>query len=78
LYSHTHENLIPEEPKVALERAAKDDDRSVFSVVERIRRSWLVEHNYLEKAEASPAALWKVEARKHKVQIAFRQLVQQL
>lgn len=44
----------------------------------RIRRSWLVEHNYLEKAEASSAALWKVEARRHKVQIAFRQLVQQL
>lgn len=36
--------------KTALERAAKDDDRSVSSLVERILRAWLVEKGYVPKA----------------------------
>jgi hypothetical protein len=35
--------------KEALERAAKDDDRSVSSLVERILRAWLTEAGYLPK-----------------------------
>jgi hypothetical protein len=37
--------------KAALERAAKDDDRSVSSLVERILKGWLVERGYLPKPE---------------------------
>ncbi len=40
---------ITPEMKDALERAAKDDDRSVSSLVERILKAWLVEKNYLPK-----------------------------
>ncbi len=40
---------VPEELKVALERAAKDDERSVSSTVERILRAWLIERGYLTK-----------------------------
>ena len=35
------------EVKEALERAAKDDDRSVSSMVERILATWLRERGYL-------------------------------
>lgn len=35
--------------KEALERAAKDDDRSVSSLVERILKAWLVEKGYLKQ-----------------------------
>jgi hypothetical protein len=35
--------------KAALERAAKDDDRSISSLVERILRGWLEERGYLGK-----------------------------
>ncbi len=35
------------EIKVALEKAAAADDRSVSSLVERILRGWLVEHGHL-------------------------------
>lgn len=34
--------------KEALERAAKADDRSVSSLVERILKAWLVEHGHLK------------------------------
>lgn len=36
--------------KEALERAARDDERSVSSMVERILRAWLIERGYLQKA----------------------------
>jgi len=35
--------------KAALEKAAKDDDRSVSSLVERILKAWLTERGYLPK-----------------------------
>lgn len=35
--------------KAALEKAAKADDRSVSSLVERILRAWLVETGFLDK-----------------------------
>lgn len=38
---------IPVDMKDALERAAKADDRSVSSLVERIVRQWLVEKGFL-------------------------------
>jgi len=38
---------VEPEIKEALERAAKDDDRSVSSMTERILRRWLIEHGYL-------------------------------
>jgi len=38
---------VEPEIKDALERAAKDDDRSVSSLVERILKGWLVEKGYL-------------------------------
>jgi hypothetical protein len=40
---------VEPEIKEALERAAKDDDRSISSLVERILRSWLVEREYLQQ-----------------------------
>ena len=40
---------INPDTKAALERAAKDDDRSVSSLVERILRGWLEERGYLPK-----------------------------
>lgn len=40
---------ITPEMKDALERAAKDDDRSVSSLVERILKKWLIEKSYLPK-----------------------------
>lgn len=36
--------------KEALERAAKDDDRSVSSTAERILKEWLVRKGYLSKS----------------------------
>lgn len=33
--------------KDALARAAKDDDRSVSSLVERVLKAWLIERGYL-------------------------------
>jgi len=41
---------VEPEIKAALERAAKADDRSVSSMVERILRAWLVEKGYLAPA----------------------------
>ncbi|CAO3425843.1 ribbon-helix-helix protein, CopG family [Azospirillum argentinense] len=41
---------IEPELKEALERAAKDDDRSVSSLVERVLKAWLIERGYLNKA----------------------------
>jgi len=38
---------IEPEVKAALERAAKDDDRSVSGLVERIVKAWLVDKGYL-------------------------------
>lgn len=38
---------IPDEVKEALERAAKADDRSVSSLVERILKQWLTEKGFL-------------------------------
>lgn len=43
---------IPDELKEALERAAKDDDRSVSSLVERILRAWLTDKGYLPGTKA--------------------------
>ncbi|MBP2310748.1 ribbon-helix-helix domain-containing protein [Azospirillum soli] len=37
--------------KEALTKAAKDDDRSVSSLVERVLRNWLIEQGYLQKPE---------------------------
>ena len=34
--------------KLALERAAQADDRSVSSLVERILKAWLIENRFLE------------------------------
>lgn len=39
---------VEPELKASLERAAKDDDRSVSSLVERILRAWLITNGYLE------------------------------
>ncbi|HWX49670.1 MAG TPA: ribbon-helix-helix protein, CopG family [Roseomonas sp.] len=39
---------IPPDMKAALEQAAKDDDRSVSSLVERILKAWLREKGYLD------------------------------
>ena len=44
----TSVRLTPQ-TKAALERAAKDDDRSVSSLVERVVRGWLTERGYLSK-----------------------------
>jgi hypothetical protein len=38
---------VEQELKEALERAAKDDDRSVSSLVERILKQWLTDKGYL-------------------------------
>lgn len=38
---------IGADTKDALERAAKDDDRSVSSLVERVMKAWLTEKGYL-------------------------------
>lgn len=40
---------IPDEMKAALETAAKDDDRSVSSLVTIILREWLREKGYLPR-----------------------------
>lgn len=37
--------------KEALARAAKDDDRSVSSLVERVLKAWLTERGYLPKPD---------------------------
>ncbi|MEW5729032.1 MAG: hypothetical protein AB1918_14485 [Pseudomonadota bacterium] len=37
------------EIKEALERAAKDDDRSVTSLVQRILKAWLIEKGYMKQ-----------------------------
>ena len=42
---------VEPEIKEALERAAKADDRSVSSLVERVLRGWLTERGYLTKPE---------------------------
>ncbi|MBF0304196.1 MAG: ribbon-helix-helix protein, CopG family [Alphaproteobacteria bacterium] len=41
---------VEPEVKDALERAAKADDRSVSSLVERILKAWLIEKGYLERS----------------------------
>ncbi|WP_390889536.1 ribbon-helix-helix protein, CopG family [Roseomonas mucosa] len=41
------------EMKEALERAAKDDDRSTSAMVERILSMWLRENGYLPSAKTS-------------------------
>ncbi|WP_448187910.1 ribbon-helix-helix protein, CopG family [Azospirillum sp. sgz301742] len=46
----TSVTLAPE-VKEALAKAAKDDDRSVSSLVERVLKAWLVERGYLPKPE---------------------------
>lgn len=40
---------IPEDMKAALEAAAKDDDRSISSLVTIILRRWLKDKDYLPK-----------------------------
>lgn len=40
---------VEPEVKEALERAAKEDDRSISSLVERILKQWLMEKGYLPK-----------------------------
>ena len=39
---------VPAEIKESLEKAAKDDDRSVSSLVERILKEWLKTKGYLQ------------------------------
>jgi len=41
---------VQPEIKAAVERAAKDDDRSVSSLVERILQEWLRARGYLSEA----------------------------
>jgi len=38
---------VEPEIKAALEKAARDDDRSVSSLVERVLKAWLIERGYL-------------------------------
>lgn len=38
---------VEPEIKAALEKAAKEDDRSVSGLIERILRRWLIENGYL-------------------------------
>ena len=40
---------VPGEVKEALEKAAKADDRSVSSLVERILKAWLAEQKFLSE-----------------------------
>lgn len=42
--------------KAALGRAARDDDRSVSSLVERVLKAWLNERGYLPKSGGRPGA----------------------
>jgi len=44
---------VEHEIKEALERAAKADDRSVSSLVERILKAWLTENGFLPHGEGS-------------------------
>jgi len=39
---------MPEDKKAALEQAAKDDVRSVSSLIEKILTHWLKEHGYVK------------------------------
>jgi len=41
---------LPEETKLALEKAAKDDSRSVSSLLEKLVSEWLKEQGYLPKS----------------------------
>jgi hypothetical protein len=45
---------LPPEVKAALQHAAKDDVRSVSSLVEKIVVEWLRTHGYLPKPGVSP------------------------
>ncbi len=40
---------LPPNVKKALERAAKDDTRSVSSLIEKVLTNWLRENEYLQK-----------------------------
>jgi hypothetical protein len=40
---------LPKEKKAALEKAAKEDTRSVSSMIEKIITDWLKDHGYLKK-----------------------------
>jgi hypothetical protein len=40
--------------KAALTVAARDDERSVSSFMNRILRGWLVQHGYLPKSKPKP------------------------
>lgn len=42
---------LPSNVKEALEKAAKDDVRSVSSLMEKIVTHWLRQHSYLESDE---------------------------
>jgi hypothetical protein len=42
---------VQPETKTALDKAAKDDFRSVSSLVEKILPEWLRKHGYLPKGE---------------------------
>ena len=44
---------VQDEVKVALEKAATADGRSVSNLMDRILREWLMANSYLEKREAS-------------------------
>jgi len=41
---------LPEETKLALEKAAKDDSRSVSSLLEKLVSDWLKDQGYLPKS----------------------------
>jgi len=42
---------VPPEMKAALERAARNDGRTLSSLVVLILRDWLIERGYLQKPE---------------------------
>jgi len=52
------------EVKAALQRAAKEDVRSVSSLVEKILLGWLTEHGHMKAPPAPKAAAPKAAARK--------------
>lgn len=45
--AHPTSVTLSADVKEALTRAAKDDDRSVSSLVERVLKAWLIERGYL-------------------------------
>jgi len=49
--SHPMSFRLPQETKDAIEKAAKDDVRSVSSLVEKILTKWLRDNGYLKSQD---------------------------